>query len=159
MDSDIRAYLLNKNGDDPRACRPPLSVGPNPGRQAPARSSDRPVRDVLVEGYYSLSYTKLWAWEGLRRLQKTLEARQEPSPDLGQVGLGDEQRATAAPRHRREHDAIGPQGQKRPADTNACAVQVCRIATGEIEEDVPTAQQAAKMQPMVASTAMLAPKP
>jgi hypothetical protein len=29
----------------------------------------------------------------------------------------------------------GPQGQKRPADTNACAVMVARIATGEIEED------------------------
>ena len=37
----------------------------------------------------------------------------------------------------------GPQGQKRPADTNACAVHVCRIATGDIEEDVPTVQQAA----------------
>jgi hypothetical protein len=30
----------------------------------------------------------------------------------------------------------GPQGQKRPADTNACAVMVARIATGEVEEDV-----------------------
>ena len=29
----------------------------------------------------------------------------------------------------------GPQGQKRPADTNACAVMVARIATGEIEDD------------------------
>jgi hypothetical protein len=29
----------------------------------------------------------------------------------------------------------GPQGQKRPADTNACAVMVARIATGEVEED------------------------
>ena len=28
----------------------------------------------------------------------------------------------------------GPQGQKRPADTNACAVMVARIATGEVEE-------------------------
>jgi hypothetical protein len=28
----------------------------------------------------------------------------------------------------------GPQGQKRPADTNARAVMVARIATGEIEE-------------------------
>ena len=28
----------------------------------------------------------------------------------------------------------GPQGQKRPADTNACAVLVARIATGEVEE-------------------------
>jgi len=28
----------------------------------------------------------------------------------------------------------GPQGQKRPADVNRCAVHVARIATGEIEE-------------------------
>ena len=31
----------------------------------------------------------------------------------------------------------GPQGQKRPADTNANAVHVMKIATGEIEEEVP----------------------
>ena len=30
----------------------------------------------------------------------------------------------------------GPQGQKRPADTNACAVMVARIATGEVEEEI-----------------------
>jgi hypothetical protein len=29
----------------------------------------------------------------------------------------------------------GRQGQKRPADTSACAVMVARIATGEIEDD------------------------
>ena len=29
----------------------------------------------------------------------------------------------------------GPNGQKRPADANACAVHVARIATGEVEED------------------------
>ena len=29
----------------------------------------------------------------------------------------------------------GPQGQKRPADVNACAVMVAKIATGEIEDD------------------------
>ena len=28
----------------------------------------------------------------------------------------------------------GPQGQKRPADSNACAVMVAKIATGEVEE-------------------------
>lgn len=28
----------------------------------------------------------------------------------------------------------GPQGQRRPADTNACAVMVARIATGETED-------------------------
>ena len=31
----------------------------------------------------------------------------------------------------------GPQGQKRPADLVACAVHVCRISTGEIEESPP----------------------
>jgi len=29
----------------------------------------------------------------------------------------------------------GPRGEKRPADSNACAVLVGRIATGEIEDD------------------------
>jgi hypothetical protein len=28
----------------------------------------------------------------------------------------------------------GPNGEKRPADTNKCAVMVGRLATGEIEE-------------------------
>ncbi len=28
----------------------------------------------------------------------------------------------------------GPQGQRRPADVNACAVMVAKIATGEIED-------------------------
>ena len=41
----------------------------------------------------------------------------------------------------------GPQGQKRPRDSNACAVHVARIATGEIEEDpvqLPPAPQGAR---------------
>jgi len=32
----------------------------------------------------------------------------------------------------------GPNGEKRPADVNAAAVMVARIATGEIEEQKPT---------------------
>ena len=35
----------------------------------------------------------------------------------------------------------GPQGQKRPADTNANAVHVMKIATGEIEEELPSARR------------------
>jgi len=31
----------------------------------------------------------------------------------------------------------GPNGEKRPADVNAAAVMVARIATGEVEEDRP----------------------
>ena len=31
----------------------------------------------------------------------------------------------------------GPNGEKRPSDTVGCAVTVMKIATGEIEEDVP----------------------
>ena len=31
----------------------------------------------------------------------------------------------------------GPQGQKRPSDVVGCAVTVAKIATGEIEEDLP----------------------
>lgn len=37
---------------------------------------------------------------------------------------------------------VGPQGQKRPADTVGCAVKVCRIAVGdeteELDRDRPT---------------------
>ena len=31
----------------------------------------------------------------------------------------------------------GPKGEKRPADTNSCAVMVAKIATGEIEDPAP----------------------
>ena len=31
----------------------------------------------------------------------------------------------------------GPNGEKRPADAVGCAVTVAKIATGEIEEDLP----------------------
>ena len=31
----------------------------------------------------------------------------------------------------------GPRGEKRPADVNAAAVMVAKIATSEIEEDIP----------------------
>ena len=30
----------------------------------------------------------------------------------------------------------GPKGEKRPADVNACAVMIAKIATGEIEDTV-----------------------
>ena len=33
--------------------------------------------------------------------------------------------------------ARGPNGEKRPRDTVGCAVQVMKIATGELEEDLP----------------------
>ena len=32
--------------------------------------------------------------------------------------------------------SVGPQGQVRPANPIALAVQVCRIATGEAEEEI-----------------------
>ena len=31
----------------------------------------------------------------------------------------------------------GPNGERRPADVVGCAVTVAKIATGEIEEDLP----------------------
>ena len=42
---------------------------------------------------------------------------------------------------------IGPQGQKRPADTLANALHVARIATGEAEEEyVDPKRQAARQR-------------
>jgi hypothetical protein len=38
----------------------------------------------------------------------------------------------------------GPQGQKRPADVIGNAVHVIRIATGEIEDDLPTPESEGK---------------
>ena len=35
----------------------------------------------------------------------------------------------------------GPNGERRPADVNSCAVKVAQIATGEVEEDLPSARR------------------
>ena len=35
----------------------------------------------------------------------------------------------------------GPNGEKRPADTIGCAVHVMKIATGEIEEELPASRE------------------
>ena len=44
----------------------------------------------------------------------------------------------------------GPQGQKRPADVNARAVMIAKIATGEIEETVTTPESEGKNPAAVA---------
>ena len=35
----------------------------------------------------------------------------------------------------------GPRGEKRPADVVGCAVTVMKIATGEIEEELPASRE------------------
>ena len=35
----------------------------------------------------------------------------------------------------------GPKGEKRPADVVGCAVTVMKIATGEIEEELPASRE------------------
>ena len=35
----------------------------------------------------------------------------------------------------------GPKGEKRPADTNSCAVMVAKVATEEIEDTLPSASR------------------
>ena len=35
----------------------------------------------------------------------------------------------------------GPDGQKRPGDIIGCAVEVAKIATGEIEDNLPSAKR------------------
>ncbi|MEA2907792.1 MAG: hypothetical protein QOI12_5179 [Alphaproteobacteria bacterium] len=44
----------------------------------------------------------------------------------------------------------GPQGQKRPADVNARAVMIAKIATGELADDVPTPESEGKNPAAVA---------
>jgi hypothetical protein len=38
----------------------------------------------------------------------------------------------------------GPKGERRPADVNARAVMIAKIATGEIEDPVPTPESEGK---------------
>ncbi len=40
--------------------------------------------------------------------------------------------------------AKGPKGEKRPADVNARAVMIAKIATGEIEDVLPTPESEGK---------------
>jgi hypothetical protein len=44
----------------------------------------------------------------------------------------------------------GPKGEKRPADVNARAVMIARIATGEIEDTVPSPESEGKNPAAVA---------
>jgi hypothetical protein len=44
----------------------------------------------------------------------------------------------------------GPKGEHRPADAIGCAVMVARIATGEIEDTVPTPESEGKNPAAVA---------
>ena len=44
----------------------------------------------------------------------------------------------------------GPKGEKRPADVNARAVMIARIATGELADDVPTLKSEGKNPAAVA---------
>jgi hypothetical protein len=44
----------------------------------------------------------------------------------------------------------GPRGEKRPADAIGCAVMVAKIATGEIEDTVPTPESEGKNPAAVA---------
>ena len=51
----------------------------------------------------------------------------------------------------------GPNGEKRPRDTVGCAVHVMKIATGEIEEDLP-ANRESKTKGGKARAAIMTPE-
>lgn len=44
----------------------------------------------------------------------------------------------------------GAKGERRPADVNACAVMIAKIATGELADDVPTRESEGKNPAAVA---------
>ena len=72
-----------------------------------------------------------------------------PGPTAGHLLRGFEERRAAelleaAGRRRGRLMVKGPRGEKRPADVNARAVMVARIAVGEIEEPVGKAPNRAK---------------
>ncbi len=47
----------------------------------------------------------------------------------------------------------GPQGQKRPADVIGAAIQVAKIATGEIEEKIETGKEYARKGGLIGGNA------
>jgi hypothetical protein len=51
----------------------------------------------------------------------------------------------------------GPQGQKRPGDVIGAAIMVAKIATGEIEEKLPTVKRKAGLKGGKARAKKLAP--
>ena len=51
----------------------------------------------------------------------------------------------------------GPKGEKRPGDVAGCAVHVMKIATGEIEEDLP-ANRESKSKAGKARSASMTPE-
>ena len=52
----------------------------------------------------------------------------------------------------------GPNGERRPADTNACAVMVAKIATGQIEEGLPSGRRRGGLKGGPARAAALSPQ-
>ena len=52
----------------------------------------------------------------------------------------------------------GPNGEKRPSNTIANAVHVMRIATGQIEEELPSATRQGGLKGGVARAAALSPE-
>lgn len=52
----------------------------------------------------------------------------------------------------------GPKGQKRPADVIGCAVMVAKIATGEIEDKLPTAKRIGGLKGGLARKTALTPE-
>ena len=52
----------------------------------------------------------------------------------------------------------GPNGERRSADVNACAVMVAKIATGEIEEDLPSKKRIGGLVGGRARTVALTPE-
>lgn len=52
----------------------------------------------------------------------------------------------------------GPQGQKRPADVIGAAIKVAKIATGEIEDDLPTGRRKGGLKGAKVRSRKLTPK-
>jgi len=52
----------------------------------------------------------------------------------------------------------GPQGQKRPGDVIGAAIMVAKVATGEIEERLPTVKRKAGLKGGEARSKKLTPK-
>ena len=74
-------FLKNENGQYSELADLPLWWDAIPPDTRDPNHSNYLMRDIMIFSYMNWSFTKPWAWEGLKRLLNTLLERGEPIPE------------------------------------------------------------------------------
>ena len=100
--------IINEEGYFPELADLPIWLGAFPPDIRSSKFPAFPMRDILLYSYVNWSHTKPWAWEGLRRLLRTLLERGEPIPEILQEWA-----------NAKASEKIEPPGQGRGRKENA----------------------------------------